>query len=271
MFFSEKKPLHRTIGLVTDFGLSDPYVGQMKGVLARLAPLCPVVDISHGVAPFNVAQAAFFLAASEPHMPKDAVLLAVVDPGVGTGRKIVGVQRGERLFLAPDNGLLGFLLERGDEEFRTYDLTAAQEAAGEISNTFHGRDVFAPLAAWLAMGGRPENLGREIAPGDILRRDWTRPTVSETEATATVLHVDRFGNCVLNLRPGRFAPDRPVRVAGSDTVLRPAEAYAQLGEGAPGILAGSQGFMEIAVNLGSAHERFGLNLGDTMVLTTEGT
>ncbi len=159
----------RTIALLTDFGLADPYVGQMKGVLAKKAPACPVVDISHDVAPFNVVQAGFFLASSYEHFSRDAVFLAVVDPGVGTSRKIVCVQVGERLLVAPDNGLLCLALKRAQTaEVRVFDVTAALDAPKNVSSTFHGRDVFAPLAAWFALGGRPEEIGPEMSADELV-------------------------------------------------------------------------------------------------------
>ena len=186
MFTADKKePTPRTIGLITDFGLTDPYVGQMKAVLAKKAPHCPVVDISHDVEPFNVPQAGFFLAASYEHFPDDAVILAVVDPGVGTGRRIIGVEIGERMLIAPDNGLLTLALKFSWSEVRVFDLSKAVDAPKKVSHTFHGRDVFTPLAAWLALGGRPENLGREINPDELISRTWSKPRISTTCCTST--------------------------------------------------------------------------------------
>ena len=112
----KETPPPRCIGLITDFGLADPYVGQVKGVLAKKAPNCRVVDISHDVVPFNVAQAGFFLAASYEHFPEDAVILSVVDPGVGTNRSIVCLKIDERVLIAPDNGLLGLALKNADRK-----------------------------------------------------------------------------------------------------------------------------------------------------------
>lgn len=162
--FKRQETPPRTIALITDFGLADPYVGQMKGVLANKAPGSPVVDISHDVTPFNVAEAGFFLAASYEHFPKDAIFLAVVDPGVGSSRKIVCLQLGERLLVAPDNGLLSLALKVAwANEVRAFDVSTAIDAPKSVSKTFHGRDVFAPLAAWFALGGSPGQLGQEIS------------------------------------------------------------------------------------------------------------
>lgn len=261
----------RCIGLLTDFGLHDPYVGQMKAVLAKKAPACHVVDVSHDVQPFNVAQAGFFLAASYVHFPKDAVLLSVVDPGVGTNRKIVCLQIDEQLLVAPDNGLLSLALKNSwSATIRAYDLSAAMDAPKKISHTFHGRDVFAPLAAWLALGGHPDGLGEEISPDDLLIQDWSIPTIRPGLAFAHVLHIDRFGNCVLNLEATSLGmPTNLCMVSPAGGDLAYATTYADMPEGEPGLLEGSQGFLEIAVNQRSAAKRFGLSMGDRVELSWE--
>lgn len=272
IFSSEKTETRppRTIGLITDFGLTDPYVGQIKAVLARKAPGCQVVDISHGVAPFNVAQAGFFLAASYEHFPKDAVILAVVDPGVGTDRRIACLEIGNRMLVAPDNGLLSLALNRTWSEVRAFDLTRAMDAPKKISHTFHGRDVFAPLAAWLALGGRPEGVGPEMDPGDLVTQTWSHPEVEAGRALGHVVHIDRFGNCVLNLEAGSLGtPDGLHMESPSGGPLAYAIKYADMPEGEPGLLEGSQGFLELAVNQRSAAKRFGLSMGDPVELAWE--
>ena len=273
MFTAGKKdaPPPRTIGLLTDFGLADPYVGQMKAVLAKKAPACPIVDISHDVTPFNVAQAGFFLAASYEHFPKDAVILAVVDPGVGTTRRIVALHLDERLLVAPDNGLLSLALKTAwSGHIRAYDLSSALDAPRKISHTFHGRDVFAPLTAWLALGGDPAGLGQEMDPADLVCHDWSQPAVTPGHAAAHVLHIDRFGNCVLNLEAGSLGIPRKLDLTSpAGGRLDYVTTYADMPEGEPGLLEGSQGFLEIAVNQRSAAKRFGLSMGDAIQLTWE--
>lgn len=259
-----------TIGLITDFGLTDPYVGQMKAVLAKKAPNCTVVDISHDVAPFNVAQAGFFLAASYEHFPEDSVILAVVDPGVGTDRRIVCLEIGDRKLIAPDNGLLGLVLKYAWGDVLVHDLSKAMDAPKKISHTFHGRDVFAPLAAWLALGGKPEGLGDFMDPNELVQRPWANPTVGASRALCHVLHIDRFGNCVLNLEAGSLGTPTGLRMASpAGGELAYATTYADMPEGDPGLLEGSQGFLEIAVNQRSAAKRFGLSMGDAVELTWE--
>lgn len=265
LFVGKKETAVRPIGLITDFGLSDPYVGQMKAVLTRLAPQCAIVDISHGVQPFNVTQAAFFLASSAPHFARDAVLLSVVDPGVGSKRRIVVVRRDEQYFVAPDNGVLGLIA--GDGHVTVHDLSGAEEAVSKVSHTFHGRDVFAPVAAWLASGGKPENLGPELDVSELVRPQWSSPILEEGRARAHVLHVDHFGNCVLNLRSGSLGPLTGLTIRTPlGRVLQAVDTYSDLPQGTPGLLEGSQGFLEIAVNLGSAARDFGLSIGDSVEL-----
>jgi len=260
----------RTVGLITDFGLTDPYVGQMRAVLARKAPNCIVVDISHDVAPFNVPQAGFFLAASYEYFPAESVILAVVDPGVGTERKIVCLQVGDRLLVAPDNGLLTLSLRLAWANVRAFDLSRAVDAPKKVSHTFHGRDVFAPLGAWLALGGKPEELGHEINPADLLVRRWAEPVITAGNARGHVLHIDRFGNCVLNFEAGSLGiPSSLSMVSPAGGELSYATTYADMPEGKPGLLEGSQGFLELAVNQRSAAKRFGLSMGDPVELTWE--
>ena len=143
-------------------------------------------------------------------------------------------------------------------DIRAFDLSAAMDAPKKISHTFHGRDVFAPLAAWLALGGAPEGLGTEIDPGELVTRKWNQPTITPGRATGHVLHIDRFGNCVLNLEAGSLGTPTELQMsspAGGE--LAYVTTYADMPEGAPGLLEGSQGFLELAVNQRSAAKKIG--------------
>jgi len=269
----------RPLALLTDFGLADPYAGQLRAALARLAPGAPLLDISHSVEPFAVSQAAFFLAASAPHFPSSAVFVCVVDPGVGSTRRIIGAHlpngengKGGQDFLAPDNGLLGLLLGTpGLARPRVFDLSdpASSYAA---SATFHGRDIFAPLAARLSAGEALEDMGRELAQKDLARPDWSeareRPG-APCEIDAHVLHVDRYGNCLLSLRASS-PPPQPVSAVkmpwGQRRGVLQVRTYADIPAGAVGLLAGSQGFFELAANQSSAAVALGLRRGDALRL-----
>lgn len=232
------------IALLSDFGGSDPYVGVMKGVIATLAPGVPMVDITHGVPPQEVRVGALFLDASWRFFPLGTVFLCVVDPGVGTQRRPVVVSAGGALFVGPDNGLFGLLPEPHFRQI-TADWGLPQRSA-----TFHGRDLFAPVAARLAMGARFEDVG---------------PTVSDPVALALpepvrgvgeVVYVDHFGNAITNL---------PAQSAGSVTVrgrrFPVVTTYADVPIGAAMALTGSAGRLEIAVRQGSAAEIVGIGVG----------
>jgi S-adenosylmethionine hydrolase len=252
------------IVLLTDFGLADPYVGQMKGALLRLAPGASVVDLCHEVRPHCILQAGFLLEASRPHFPDDSIFLAVVDPGVGSERSILLVRLGDQMFLAPDNGLLSFLHGQNASWWRAdVDTTMA-------SRTFHGRDVFAPLAARLARGADPGSLGRSIGPDSTVRLEQAWAEASDGRLDCAVLHVDRFGNCLLNLRIEAMpARDRTWMLDDGLNVTL-VSTYADLAPGRVGLLAGSQGVMELAVNGGSCADLLGLAPGRTLRLTCTG-
>ncbi len=252
----------RTIALLTDFGLADPYVGQMKAVLATLAPDSPILDLGHEIRPFAVDQAAFHLAATLPWLPPESVTCAVVDPGVGSSRGIIAVRSGGRLVLAPDNGLLTLLPRTGLE---AWDLSQAMPR-NQASHTFHGRDIFAPLAARLAAGEPPESLGPSLDPGSLIRLEGLQAVVSAGGIQTRALHVDRFGNVLLTARTEEFqglvnswGTARVVAPHGS-LAARSAKTYAELGDFL-GLLAGSQGYLELALGQGSAAELLGLAPG----------
>jgi S-adenosyl-L-methionine hydrolase (adenosine-forming) len=257
------------IALITDFGLADPYAGQMKGAILAGAPEARVVDVSHLVEPYNVAQAGYFLAASLGLFPRGTVFVAVVDPGVGGSRRIVGAQKRGRILLAPDNGLLGQAL-CGPGAAQVYDLTP--EPGSPASATFHGRDVFAPLAALLESGEKLASLGAPIDPASLETLPQATASKSGGVWTARVVHIDRFGNCVLNISADARLPE-----AGWARLLAPAArpldlaaSYASLATGRIGLLRGSQGFYELALNMGSAAAALGLRLGDAVELSLPG-
>jgi len=256
------------IVLLTDFGLSEPYVGQMKGAVISRAPGIRIVDLCHNVAPYNIAQAGFFLATSRAYFPEGAVFAAVVDPGVGTGRRIVLLEARGQYFLAPDNGLLAPLLREG-ESARVWDVTPAR--ASDASATFHGRDIFAPLAARLASGVLPEELGNEISLSGLVRLPSIEPVRTRGGVRAMALHVDRFGNCVLNLPCAAWAGPllegiRLRLISPVERRLVPVATYDDIEAGSVGILKGSQGHLELAVRRGSAAAELGIAPGDAVVI-----
>lgn len=257
----------RPIALLTDFGLNDAYVGQLKAVVASLAPNAPVLDLCHAIRPFDVAQAALYLEASWRFFPPDTIFVAVVDPGVGTRRRLVILEQEGRLFLAPDNGLLAMVV-KGGKSSGLWDVSTLVEGA-EVGATFHGRDVLAPLAARLAMGQSPDKEGRCLALRELCVPDWVEARRDGSGIIARIVHVDRFGNCLLNLRlrqwPGSVLAGIRMRSPLSCAVTL-AHAYADIPASGIGLVAGSQGFWELAVNQGSAAKALGAGPGVEVVL-----
>ena len=256
--------------LLTDFGLSDPYVGQMKAAIRSRVPEAGFLDLSHGVRPHNIVQAAFFLASSWPYLPRGSTGLAVVDPGVGTSRSILLLRQDERSVLAPDNGLIGLLLDSrpGCRVWRMRPPLKDQE----VSATFHGRDVFAPLACQLAQGEDPSLLGEPMDPAICWNTPGSRPHLEGNRVQAGVVHVDRFGNCVLNLKSeqwaGSFPAGRPIKlVHPRRETIRSVSTYALIPNARVGLLAGSQGYLELACNQRSCAQHLGLDIGDECILS----
>ncbi|PTN32567.1 S-adenosyl-l-methionine hydroxide adenosyltransferase family protein [Desulfonatronum sp. SC1] len=268
-------PSRPTIAVLTDFGQEDPYVGQMKGVLAGLAPEATVVDISHQVRPFDVMQGAFYLAASWRFFPEGSVLVGVVDPGVGTERRLVIGKREGRFFLGPDNGLLALVFGPNSGEAtgeRVWELTMPPVSVAR-SNTFHGRDILAPAAAKLAQGVDPRRLGRPLDPEALHRPAWAAPEQRGRETMAHILHVDRFGNCLLNL-PESLWPEagleRVELLAPLLQPLTPVRTYAEIPAAGVGVLVGSQGYWELAANQGNAAAVLGLAPGMRIAMECSG-
>ena len=257
----------RCFALLTDFGLDDPYVGQLTGVQHRLAPSVPVIDISHGVPPHRVETAAFFLAASHPHFPAGSIFICVVDPGVGTPRGLVSMESGGQVMLAPDNGLLHLAAEaRPDAVLRRLDPARLPDPQ---SATFHGRDVLAPLAARLTAGESLAAFGDPVLSTDLDRPAWAVPRREADGVHAAVLHVDRFGNVVLNLSLREWDWLAACRLHLPDGTLidiARAATYANIPTGRTGLVAGSQGYLELAADKASAAERHWLSPGAEVLL-----
>ena len=242
------------LSLVTDFGLGDYYVAAVKGTLLRLAPETAIVDVSHQVPPGDVEEAAFLLGGCWPSFPTGTVHLAVVDPGVGSERRILVARRDEGLFVAPDNGLLTPVLAGARVvAVRRDDLFLPGQGS-----TFHGRDRFAPVAAFLLRGGAPGELGPEVS--DAVRLALPPPSRTAAALEGRIAHVDRFGNLVTDI-PSDWLPAGPFRaeVLGH-VVARFATYYRELG-GEPGLLPGSLGTLELSLDGESLAERWQVGRG----------
>lgn len=246
------------ITLTTDFGLSDSYVAAMKGVLRTRCPQARIDDLSHAIAPQDIFAAAYFLAGAAPYFPPGTIHLVIVDPGVGTRRHAILAAAGGQFFVCPDNGLLTlFLREYPLQETRL--ITNPSLMLHPVSPTFHGRDVFAPAAAFLASGGALQDLG---PPLDLLETlHVPAPVRQEQEMVGEIIHVDHFGNCISNLHRRQAPPEAIHAVHVADNRLRLRETYAQAAPGAALALYGSAGYLEIAVCGGHAAQVLGLKQG----------
>jgi S-adenosylmethionine hydrolase len=243
------------ITLLTDFGTTDGYVAEMKGILLSLAPGATIVDVSHDVAPFDVEAGRMVVARYWRRFPPGTVHLAVVDPGVGSSRAAIAVRSDDRFLVGPDNGVLSPALLLADVQ--VVELPVPQRA----SATFHGRDVFAPAAARLAAGESLDSLGPSVSVDPVRLRTPEAVRQSDGSIAGMVISVDRFGNAVTNLVA--FGGGE-VLVAGASLPLR--RHYADVDPGAPVALTGSAGLIEIAVRDGSAAERLRLVRGARVVL-----
>jgi S-adenosylmethionine hydrolase len=256
------------VALLTDFGAIDPYVGVMKGALLSVAPGATIVDLLHEVPPQDVAAGAFVLGASRGYFPLDAIFVAVVDPGVGSARRAIAVETAEgQRFVGPDNGLFPAALA-GTRVVRAVELTERRFHRPLLSRTFHGRDLFAPVAGHLASGVPLEALGRAIPPRALARLPGRRaaPAWRGGRARGRVVWIDRYGNCVTDL-PAALVEGRRVRLrAGAFSTERLAKSYASVERGAPLAIVGSYGLVEIAVRDGSAAATLGLARGAAVVV-----
>ena len=248
------------ITLTTDFGLRDPFVGIMKGVMLAINPQAELVDLSHQIPSFDVWEGALVLAQSYRHFPAGTIHLAVVDPGVGSARRPILLSTKEAHFVGPDNGLFSLLYDR-EPSVAVRHLTAEHYFRQPVSHTFHGRDVFAPVAAWLSTGVPPETFGHLIK--DYVRLPDAQPERAPAgHVRGAVLRIDKFGNVITNLRPEHFPAGAGFRlVINNRDVTRLATDYA---EGRPGeifAIVGSAGFVEIASHQASAAEVLGVGRG----------
>lgn len=255
------------ITLTTDFGLSDPFVGVMKGIILGRHPAARIVDLTHGIQPYSPREAGFWLSRSFEYFPAGTVHVCVVDPGVGTARGILAVEAHAQLFLAPDNGLLTALLS-GAADARVYRLDIARLERLHLpvaSATFHGRDIFAPVAAELAGGRyRPEELGPVITTWKVDAQAAPQP--SPAAVAGVIVTVDRFGNLLSNIETHHLTPLREPVAYAAGQVFPVRRTY---GDGAPGdflALVNAFGVLELAQVQGDAHAALGLERGAAVVV-----
>jgi S-adenosylmethionine hydrolase len=255
------------ITLTTDFGLSDPFVGVMKGVMLGIAANAQLVDVTHDIPSYDTIEATFIVESSYRYFPAGTVHLIVVDPGVGSDRRPLAGSVNGHIFVAPDNGVLSFVLQAvSGAQPRVYHIKNENLFRKPVSRTFHGRDIFAPVAAYLARGAAIESVGPQIT--DFITLPFPTPRFEGNRLLGTVLRIDKFGNVMTNLRLTDLGPRFRIRVAG-DQITRLRRSYSEARPGEVFAIEGSAGFIELAMNKSSAVERLRVERGVEIELETE--
>ena len=254
------------VSLLSDFGNKDPYVAEMKAVILSINPQARIVDITHEIEKFGIRMGAYVLASAVPYFPKGTVHVAVVDPGVGTERRPIIAETSRGIYVGPDNGLL-MLAAHKEEIMNVYVIENPEYMLPKVSKTFHGRDIFAPAAAYLAAGIAPSKFGAVI--DDYVFPEFVKPQMKQGELVGEVLCIDGFGNIISNIqaedleRAGFHEGDSLVVVVGGKNLsVLFCSAYGEVPVGSSLALIGGGNFLEVAVNQGSASEVFGVKVGD---------
>lgn len=256
------------ITLTTDFGLKDPYVAEMKAVILNISPNTKIVDITHQIEKFNIRMGAYVLAAAASYFPKGTIHVVVVDPGVGTKRKAILIQTKKGYFIGPDNGVLALAAENQGIE-HVYKITNPKLKLPKISNTFHGRDIFAPAAAHLAKGTPPSEFGPEIHK--IVTPKFAKITRRKGGLIGEIIHIDGFGNIVTNFSEKELESMGikgmvNIKLKNTRLKLKLCRAYAEVEAQKPLAIIGSHNFLEISVNQGNAADTFKTKVGDKVTL-----
>lgn len=258
----------RLIALLTDFGSQDAFVGTMKGVILKINPQARIVDLAHDIAPQDVNSAAYALWSSYRFFPEGTIFVAVVDPGVGSDRRILCAQGRRHLFLAPDNGLLKYLM--ADHEIqRVREVTNSEYFLPAVSSTFHGRDIFAPVAAYLSLGLNPEKLGKQVKTHQSGEEFVYLDEFRKGKAYGKVIYLDRFGNLITNLRisSGRTPRVKKLIVTiGKHVIKGLSKSYAEGSGRNPLALINSANLLEIGLKNGNAAQTMRMTVGEKVTV-----
>jgi len=264
----------RIITFTTDFGLTEHYVGTMKGVILNINPSVHMVDITNSVQSYDVLDGALAISQAYRFFPSNSIHLVIVDPGVGSSRRPLLVRSERHFFLAPDNGVLSLVFEQEQERLEVRHITSEHYFLQPVSNTFHGRDVFAAIAGWLSKGIESSSFGDVIT--DYVRFAAPKPKVmAPNTIKGVVLKVDKFGNMITNIRPADlpqlFEPEAQFRIIiGKAEITKMKTAYAQGTPGETFAILGSLGYLEIATNRGMAARMVGADKGSDVGVVLEG-
>lgn len=263
----------RILTFTTDFGLTEHYVGTMKGVILNINPSVHMVDISNSIQSYDVLDGALAISQAYRYFPSSTIHLVIVDPGVGSSRRPLLVRTEKHYFLAPDNGVMSLVFEAEQERLEVRHITSEHYFLQPVSNTFHGRDVFAAVAGWLSKGIEPSAFGEVIT--DYVRFAAPKPKqMAPNTIKGVVLKVDKFGNMITNIRPQDlpqlFEPDAQFRIIiGKAEITKMKTAYAQGTPGETFAILGSLGYLEIATNRGMAARMVGADKGSDVGVVME--
>jgi len=256
------------ITLLTDFGSQDYFAGAMKGVILSVNPNAQIIDITHEIPPQDIHAAAFNLLASYKDFPAGTIHTAVVDPGVGSRRRPLLIEVAKQFFVGPDNGIFSWVCER-EGNWRAIQLTNEQFFRHPVSDTFHGRDVFAPVAGALSNGTSTEKFGDEV--NDIVQLESLTPKVTESQVEGRIIHIDRLGNCITNLTSDHVSRDSFVSgvrlVVNGREITSLRRFFVQVNDDKDDLFCvfGSSGFVEIAIRNSSAANVLNAERGDSVV------
>jgi S-adenosyl-L-methionine hydrolase (adenosine-forming) len=253
------------ISLLTDFGTADYFVGAVKGAILSVNPEAVIVDITHEIARQDISAGAFTLLAAYKTFPAGTVHVAVVDPGVGSTRRAIIVKANEQFFVGPDNGLFTYIYDR-ESEHHVFHVTAEKYFRRDPSSTFHGRDIFAPVAAALSNGVKPRKFGPRISDAIRLDIPLEPEVLPNGDVRGRVINVDHFGNCVTNITRELLKPNATL-VVNRKTIREFRDFYGEAPSGTPFAIWGSAGFLELSVNGGSAAELLQAQTGTRVLLT----
>ncbi len=263
------------MAFLTDFGQTDWYAGVLHGVVHRHMPGTNTIDITHQITPGNVREAAFILSCAMDYFPEGTIFCCIVDPGVGSERKALAIYDGRHYFVGPDNGIFSALLRENPRRLAVRVIENTKLMAARVDSTFHGRDVFAPVSAFLSSGGKFSEIGHEMDQERAVSIEEFAPIeVSATEYKLRVLYVDHFGNLFLNVRRTDFSdreltPDKTALwtlYARTQSISGLKRTFSNVSHGEPVFYFGSCGYLELAINQGNAAKEFGLTQGDQVLL-----
>jgi len=260
----------KTITLLTDFGEKDTYVAQMKGVILSICRDANIIDITHEIIPQNIEEGAFLLMNTVSFFPKNTIHVAVVDPGVGTDRRGIVIETEDFKLVGPDNGLL-IPSAKKYSRFRVFEITNQNYLLPSKTHTFHGRDVFAPVAAYLAQGIGIESVGEEIY--DYVDLDIWVGEIKEDRIVGKIMHIDRFGNAITNIEGKtilehlEYGSRVLISVESREYEMPFVKSYGFVGKGEKLLTIGGNGFLEISMNQGNASQEMELKIGSKVIIS----